>query len=470
MNKLKNFFLPIIISIFFFLPSCRQKDERVIRRNVSSVEAISDLEALDKALSIMKSLDCDNPTSWYYQSAIHWVPDSIRSNKLCPSYQTFLEKKEGWDNCTHTHTPSDEINFLVWHRLYIWHFEKIVRKLSGKKDFALPYWAYTNDNELDRKLPEIFRNPLSPLYQNCRFDSLNQGFPIQGEATRGLDITKLMTYNNYEMFAKNIDVSPHGAIHDYVGHGNDYNDGKLWFENPITQTKTHDGLMGWVPTAAFDPVFWIHHSNIDRIWQIWTNSDFGQMVTLEQLESNPFNYVFFDENGKKIVYTPKQILSILYTMDYDFDDVKLKAKPKEERPVRTQNTVIVKSIDTPVNSQITDAVTITKPKTSNVFVTVEIEVSYTDLPRGVYEIYVNANGVYSPKADNFVGFMNFFGNDHKMSGKPCFKGCCTPLINGRPGDKFTYQIPNGEKFNFTVYKHNGFHSGDLRLEKITIRE
>ena len=29
------------------------------------------------------------------------------------------------------------------------------------------------------------------------------------------------------------------------------------------------GLMGVVPTSPNDPVFWLHHSNIDRIWAIW---------------------------------------------------------------------------------------------------------------------------------------------------------------------------------------------------------
>jgi tyrosinase len=29
------------------------------------------------------------------------------------------------------------------------------------------------------------------------------------------------------------------------------------------------GLMAVVQTAAFDPVFWVHHCNIDRLWNVW---------------------------------------------------------------------------------------------------------------------------------------------------------------------------------------------------------
>ena len=87
----------------------------------------------------MKLKGCDDPTSWYYQAAIHWVPSHIDSNKLCESYSDWTELKMAWDECTHSHSGAEEINFLIWHRLHIWHFEKIVRKLSGKADFALPY-------------------------------------------------------------------------------------------------------------------------------------------------------------------------------------------------------------------------------------------------------------------------------------------------------------------------------------------
>jgi tyrosinase len=29
------------------------------------------------------------------------------------------------------------------------------------------------------------------------------------------------------------------------------------------------GHMGIIPFAAFDPVFWAHHTMIDRIWRLW---------------------------------------------------------------------------------------------------------------------------------------------------------------------------------------------------------
>lgn len=449
---------------------------RVVRKNIHSQEASADIEALNKALTIMRSKDCNDPTSWYYQGAIHWIPDTIKDNQLCASYHTKLELKDGWDNCTHTHTSVDEINFLVWHRLYIWHFEKIVRKLSGKKDFALPYWPYENiGDSVSLTLPKMFRDSTSSLWEANRIDSLNLGFPISGEMLRALDVTNLMQYTDYELFAKNIDVAPHGAIHDYVGHGNESNYGKYHFKNQITGTETLDGLMGWVPTAAFDPIFWVHHSNIDRIWQKWTNSPYGENVTLKQLKDNPFNYVFFDENGQKVVYTPEQIMTIIYDMDYDFDDCKVEPNTNVKwYPGRDQHEFFKEvSVGRDIEGQVTDSIVVPNIDSSWVHSTrvmVQFEVSFSDIPGGSYEIYLNHDNEkpFSTGGGDFVGFMTFFGKDHRVSGQVCKGGCCLPLKDGRVYLTFNYQVDADEDWKFTVYKHSGFHSGDLRIEKIRI--
>jgi len=43
--------------------------------------------------------------------------------------------------------------------------------------------------------------------------------------------------------------SPHGNVHGTVGGTN--------------------GHMSYVPVAGFDPIFWLHHANVDRLFAIW---------------------------------------------------------------------------------------------------------------------------------------------------------------------------------------------------------
>jgi hypothetical protein len=58
------------------------------------------------------------------------------------------------------------------------------------------------------------------------------------------------------------------------------------------------GLMSFVPTAAFDPVFWVHHTNIDRLWSHWETLDdreWGTVPSLDWFHSRP--WFFHDANG-----------------------------------------------------------------------------------------------------------------------------------------------------------------------------
>jgi tyrosinase len=36
------------------------------------------------------------------------------------------------------------------------------------------------------------------------------------------------------------------------------------------------GSTGSIPTAPADPIFWMHHANIDRLWWQWQTSPQGQ--------------------------------------------------------------------------------------------------------------------------------------------------------------------------------------------------
>ena len=479
-SNMKNllFKLSLLLCLVIGLSGCtgpKSDEKRYVRYEMHSSAAQPHIEAMERAMQIMRIKNCIDPVSWYYQGAIHWVPDTIVKNSLCDAYHTPADLREAWDNCTHTPSGKEKIHFLVWHRLYIYHFEKIVRALSGYKDFALPYWGYTDFEVSHKRLHEKFRDPSSSLYESCRFDSLNRGYPVSGEIERALYLGKLFDCTDYRTFNLQINAAPHGAMHDYVGAGNDVS-GTLQFKNPITGTVSNTGLMGWVPTAGFDPIFWMHHSNIDRLWQQWTNSRNGQMVTLEELKSAPWPYVFFDENGKRVEYTPEQVLEILYTMDYDFDDTRV--QPIKDQPLKLKSLgqTVVGQSSTPikVNDQITDAVTI-KPRVGAKAkpvdrAIIEIVVSFTKVPRGVYEVYVNGDKA-SPDitSESFAGFMTFFGSDHKMPGESCEKGCCRPLKNGRPTFTFEYEIPASEKYEVFVYKYNGRHIGDLQIETITVK-
>ncbi|KAL2039327.1 hypothetical protein N7G274_007995 [Stereocaulon virgatum] len=78
---------------------------------------------------------------------------------------------------------------------------------------------------------------------------------------------RVVTMEDYEMFStkKRLDntrvqawgsaESLHDKLHLWCGGG--------YFGEPA------HGHMSWVPVAAFDPIFWLHHNNVDRLFAIW---------------------------------------------------------------------------------------------------------------------------------------------------------------------------------------------------------
>jgi len=446
---MKKILLLLAITLFGCQPT--PEDTKRIRYNAHSPEAIPHLEAMDKAFGIMKTLDCGNPVSWYYQGAIHWIPDSIPNNQLCSLYTTSeTDLQLAWDNCTHSDAGAEEVHFLAWHRMYTYHLEDIIRELSGMDDFALPYWGYTNDNIEDKIMPEIFRDSTSNLFESARWTSLNKGEPIN-EETMGtaLDLTTLMQYTDYQLFNQNTDAAPHGAMHNYIGNGSKLKSGK--YDNKITQTTTRTGLMGDVPTAGFDPIFWMHHSNIDRIYQQWTNSKNGTLITEQMLDNPAWGYIFWNGDGTKVEYTMGELREVLYSLDYDYDDTKVYEKPdvvSRVRDIVLQDEVVGNTV---VSSEEVDLGTLTTPKEySRERQIIEITVAFDTEPAGVWTVSDNGNK---------LGFMTFFGALHH-AGHSDMPGMKTTKT-------FKYEVATTETHDLTIIE-NGLSLSEFEVVKISL--
>ena len=60
-------------------------------------------------------------------------------------------------------------------------------------------------------------------------------------------------------------------------------------------------------TAALDPIFWLHHANIDRLWEVWLRQ--GNRVNPRDtvwLTDTPFD--FFDATGTARQMTSSEVL------------------------------------------------------------------------------------------------------------------------------------------------------------------
>jgi Common central domain of tyrosinase/Polyphenol oxidase middle domain/Protein of unknown function (DUF_B2219) len=108
-----------------------------------------------------------------------------------------------------------------------------------------------------------------------------------------------------------LEGSPHDVIHGLVGG---FGGGP---------TDPDHAWMSWPQTAARDPIFWLHHAMIDRVWEFWlglTGLPLRQNPTGNSVWMNtPFT--FFDENGQEVSMSGKDILNTVTQLDYRYDDL-----------------------------------------------------------------------------------------------------------------------------------------------------
>ena len=203
-----------------------------------------------------------DPTSWGYLAAVHGT-DIPR---------TRWPRGATWNACQHA-----SWYFLPWHRIYLHYFETVVRaavaKLGGPGDWALPYWDYSDPGRGDvRMLPPAFTQPTmpsgepNPLYTDKRAAGMNDGGKLPASAVLVDDAMRervfadpntggfggaVTGWNDAGGVVGSLENVPHGGVHMGVGG-----------RNPL-------GWMSRFQTAGSDPVFWLHHCNLDRLWEAW---------------------------------------------------------------------------------------------------------------------------------------------------------------------------------------------------------
>ena len=502
---------------------------------------------MEIALKKMRELGCEDPRSWYYQGAIHWVPTKAADiprlqteNPLCPSYSHFSSQDPdkspsikdklhpSWDNCTHNKNQAGQrstVHFLPWHRLYVYHFEKIVRKLSGDPNFSLPYWDYISlfDKELPDKnrltMPAEFRLPgdsSNSLYESAREKGLTAGKPLDKEFSQKNLLNSMETLRDdkvYADFNKHLNSEPHGVMHDYLGgsitEGNDdlfnpiYNrDEYLNLEQGKYDPQY--GLMANVPSAGFDPIFWMHHGNIDRLWAQWTN-DKRVMVTPKELERVSWPYQFFEPDGKVKAYTMQEVVKSVYNMDYVYDDgsspnIAEIEKSSPNIPVKPNLTTLMANQlgetvlgssqpETEVGSdqEFTQTVPLnpqfrnqldsnqlrSRDPSSQPDYILEVDVTYIGRPRGIYEVYLNLpndesarNSAIADIDTYFAGTMSFFVLEADRPTTETFEFDITDEI-------LLQKIQNVEEFNtdsfsISIMKEGGPVEETLTVDKLAI--
>ncbi|HEY1932275.1 MAG TPA: tyrosinase family protein [Acetobacteraceae bacterium] len=218
--------------------------------------------------------------------------------------------------------------FLPWHRAFLAVTEWKLRALSGDPTLALPYWNWSTD----RRIPTPFAQAGSALADAVRytpdrdlrpvevdrllFDPVAARRGVAGLAARSFAArTPAAIPNSFGGIAKpnaggwhgrsRLETIPHNAVHNYVG-----GEGANGAFGDMTE----------LATAAFDPIFFAHHGNLDRLWEIWRQDPAHRATEPTELDFIQKEFLFPWIDGT-IVAVPMRDVLDMGRLGYTYDSL-----------------------------------------------------------------------------------------------------------------------------------------------------
>jgi tyrosinase len=133
---------------------------------------------------------------------------------------------------------------LPWHRVYLLLFEEALHNYHP--DVCIPYWDWTRPEE--QHFPDWLSGILPTVHTPTRTINVVRSPGNPGDLASYVSSTATaLAKTNYNDFSSLIN-GIHGSVHIWTG-----------------------GTMGTYDSPA-DPVFWLHHGNLDRLWWQWYNN------------------------------------------------------------------------------------------------------------------------------------------------------------------------------------------------------
>jgi hypothetical protein len=468
-----------------------------VRRNIWSLDPNRAFESevtlnYAKAVAVMRRKPATDPTSWAYQAGVHGAYSAVPAGA-------------SWNQCQHA-----TWYFLPWHRMYLHFFEKIVRAAieeagEDPSGWALPYWNYSDgaqppSNTLPRalrarRLPDDSANPLFVPYPNRNNGRgsvpLDKGINDGGQLPRRyLTYSQALNFTNFTFppgpspgfggprtgfhheggadsspFGE-LENQPHNIVHVLVGGdlGNSCRGG--WMTDPNC--------------AAQEPVFWLHHSNIDRLWNRWGalpgHLDPTQTAWLDK------SFKFYDPETEKIrSIKVRDVVNSAAQLGYRYDDdpppvaraprrarpvrdeVAMTDEPAAPRPIELGSTGPVTFSDRASSAQgklavktddiarMADAADPTEAKDINLFLE---QVDRDDDAGLLYDVYLNLPDDQPPDPEGpyFVGSVAFFGHKPPAAHDEGSE-------HSHPGMAFSFRVTNlvNEQKELGVWKDGDFN-------------
>ncbi|KAK7476001.1 hypothetical protein BaRGS_00032768, partial [Batillaria attramentaria] len=216
--------------------------------------------------------------------------------------------------------------FPHWHRLFVVQVEDELR--TRGLHFGIPYWDWTRPKaEVPALAADVtYEDPHHPgtVVHNPFHDA---AIAFRGERTSRNSCLKILL---------SATTRSSSTVFSWPSSRPTYCDFEIQFE--VTHNAPHFLVGGFTPYSlstlhysAFDPIFYLHHSNVDRLWAIWQELQVRRGLpykahcanTLTQQELKPFSFDAPLNNNKKTQSHshPKDVYFYESDLGYTYDSL-----------------------------------------------------------------------------------------------------------------------------------------------------
>ncbi|MDA8446884.1 tyrosinase family protein [Paracidovorax valerianellae] len=228
--------------------------------------------------------------------------------------------------------PHGDWYFLPWHRGFVEMYEKTAAALTRHPEFAMPYWDWTALRELPAAFTDkTYQGEPNPLYVPGKGDDpsmvrnpLTGANALTDELVGPKVISSIYQETNYEAFGTSRSVDRSNPNKPIVQNNLDpkwvpMGGGSQGILERTPHNNVHNNIGGFMPesNSPRDPIFMMHHSNIDRIWASW--NALGRQNSTDPLWLNmPFRDNYIAPNG---TFYTKKVSDLLSTaaLGYTYD-------------------------------------------------------------------------------------------------------------------------------------------------------
>jgi tyrosinase len=207
-------------------------------------------------------------------------------------------------------------HFLPWHRAIVRLFEMSLQSVMPEHpDFRLPYW---NWEKTRGEIPEKLKS--------------HPGFDTGTTVKRSVDPVSLGTNTAPERLLEMMcpELSSGAGCSDFPGFlGGPASAGTASTARPHQGVHSSvGGFMRKPKTAALDPLFYLHHANVDRVWEVWArrNGGHGNVGYAADWCAAGEHLRFHDSaTGSHMDFGSNQKLVDTRTLGYAYEDQRLPA-------------------------------------------------------------------------------------------------------------------------------------------------